>query len=192
MELKASGHAPKGFRPLSSLRQVRLDSTKLSAADDYEQLRENVWEKVIADGEHSYLWLKLFQSFGLDDTVWLFPRLIAEIYAATTIERLHWVTKFLSFHGSLMVLRQPDLTRHFLTRARELGGYEKIRAALYGATGPHSTGWTNGELNEEDDYVEAEAAKAAELHADDAELHPFFRWIAECERSEKRRARTEY
>ena len=91
-----------------------------------------------------------------------------------------------------MVLRQPDLTRRFLTRARELGGFEEIRAALYCASGPHTTGWTNGELNEADDYVEAEALKAAEQHAHDPELHPFFRWMAECEQSQKRRARTEH
>ena len=91
-----------------------------------------------------------------------------------------------------MVLRQPDLTRRFLTRARELAGYEEIRAALYCATGPQTTSWTDGELKEEDDYVEAEALKAAELHANDPELHPFFRWIAECEQSHKRRERTEH
>ena len=69
---------------------------------------------------------------------------------------------------------------------------KKFGAALYCATGPHTTGWTDGELNEEDDYVEAEALKAAELHANDPELHSFFRWMAESEQSQKRRARTEY
>ena len=192
VEFEVSGHAPKEFCALSTFRQVWLDSAKLQTAADFEQLRADVWEKVIANDEHSYRWLQLFQSFGLSDTAWLQARLLAEIDAATTIERLHWVTRFLAFRGSLMVLRQPDLTRRFLTRARELAGYEEIRAALYCATGPQTTSWTNGELKEEDDYVEAEALKAAELHANDPELHPFFRWIVECEQSQKRRERTEH
>ena len=91
-----------------------------------------------------------------------------------------------------MVLRQPNLTRRFLTRARELGGFDEIRFALYCATGPQGTGWTNGEMNKDDDYVEAEALKAAEQHAHDLELHPFFRWMAECEQSQKSRERTEH
>ncbi len=192
VEFEVSGHPPKEFRALSTFRQVWLDSAKLQTAADFEQLRADVWEKVIANDEHSYRWLQLFQSFGLSDTAWLQARLLAEIDAATTIERLHWVTRFLAFRGSLMVLRQPDLTRRFLARARELAGYEEIRAALYCATGPQTTSWTNGELKEEDDYVEAEALKAAELHANDPELHPFFRWIVECEQSQKRRERTEH
>ncbi len=120
------------------------------------------------------------------------PRLLKEIDEAGTIERLRWVTRLLSFRGSLMVFHQPELTRHFLSRAKALGGYEVLRAALYGATGPHTTSWTNGKLNEEDDYVEAEALKAAQQHADEPELHTFFSWVAECEQSDKRRARTSY
>jgi hypothetical protein len=192
IELEESGKAPKGFVALSTYRLPHLDSAKLRAAEDFEQLREDIWAKVVADNERSYFWLKLFQTFGLSDTAWLLPRLLAEIESAQTVERLHWVTSFLSFQGSLMIFRQPDLTRRFLTRARELGAYDQIRSALYIATGPHSTGWTNGEMNQEDDYVEAEAIKAAEAHAGDPELYPFFHWIAEFEKSEKRRAKTEY
>lgn len=192
VELEVSGLAPTGFRALSTFRQIWLDSTKLQTAADFEQIRADVWKRVIADDEHSYCWLQLFQTFGLSDTAWLQARLLAEIDATTTIERLYWVTKLLAFRGSLMVLRQPLLTRRFLTRARELAGYEEIRHALYRATGPQMTAWTEGELLEEDDYVEAEALKAAELHANDPVLHPFFRWIVECEQSQKRQHRTDY
>lgn len=192
VELEVSGNAPEGFLAFSTFRQIWLDSTKLQSSADFEGLRESVWEKVIANDEHSYRWLQLFQSFGLGDMSWLLPRLLAEIEAAQTVERLRWVMSFLSFRGSLMIFRQTDLARRFLRRARELGAYERIRSALYAATGPQSTSWTNGEMKKEDDYVEAEALKAAELHSSDPELCPFFRWIAECEASEKRRARTEY
>ena len=70
VELEASGYAPKGFRPLSSFRQVWLDSAKLSAAADFEQLREKVWQRVIADDEHSLLLASAFsiirpQRYGL-------------------------------------------------------------------------------------------------------------------------------
>lgn len=192
VELEVSGSIPGEFRALSKYRQIWLNSATLHACPDYEKLREDIWRKSTADDENSPLWLQLFQTFGLGDTEWLAPRLFAEISAAKTVEELRWVTRCLSFRGSLMIFRQPELTRQFLNRARELNGVEDIRAALCCATGSHATGWTNGKLNETDDYVETEAIKAAELHAHDEELHLFFREIAEAEQSHKRRMRIEH
>ena len=195
VEFQLSGDAPEKYEAMTFHRGIWLDAAKLSASPGFSDLREELWKKVAVHDEHSWLWLKLFQSFGLDDTSWLMPRLDREIESARDVEHLRWITKFISFHGSLIALRQPGLTRNFLEKAAQLGGDEgsrSIRAALYCATGPRMWGWTNGNMNSEDDYLEAEALKAAEQHAEDPVLYPFFRWIVECEQEKKRRIQAEH
>lgn len=192
VEFQSGEQAPDNFQAIPSFRPLWLDSAKLRTAPDFDQLREDVWRKAVVGSDRSDQWLRLFQTFALDDTAWFVPRLLNEIENATTLERLHWMTRFLSFRGSLLVFSQTEITRRFLTRALELGHYDQIRAALYVATGPQSSGWSNGKLNTMDDYVEAEASKAAERHQHDVDLYPFFRWIVEIEQSKKTRARTEH
>lgn len=46
-------------------------------------------------------------------------------------------------------------------------------------------GYTNGVLDEELDYVEAAAVKAAESHAEHPILGPFYRWIVEVEQKDR-------
>ncbi len=192
VELESSPAAPAGFRALNTFRPVWLDLAKLQTSPDFESLREDVWRHALAIDKSTFLWLQLFQHFGLSDVDWLESRLLSQVDAATSAERLRFLTKFISFRGSLIAMRRPALTRRFLTRAHELGCYDQTRADLYCATGPQTTGWTDGKMNIADDYVEAEALKAAADHANDPELHLFFRWVAENEQSSKRRARTEH
>jgi hypothetical protein len=93
------------------------------------------------------------------------------------------------FDGSLVIFRIPDLARAFLDRARHLGGkdgYEKMQVSLYHGCGPQGRAYTNGTLNPNLDYVEAEAVKAAEAHAKDEILGPFYRWIVEVEQNSRR------
>ncbi len=192
VEFEATGDAPKGFLAMPAFRQIWLDTEKLQSSPDFAQLRDDLWKRAMSDKEYPYNWVRLFQSLGLNDIEWLMPRLLAEIEAATAVERLRWLCEFVAFRGSLIVFRRPELTRQLLIRAHELGNYDAIRAALYCATGPQYTSWENGELDSTDDYVEAEAMKAAEHHSSDPELYQFYRWIVECERSQKRRNRTEH
>jgi hypothetical protein len=55
--------------------------------------------------------------------------------------------------------------------------------SLYHGCGPQSRAYTNGILDKNLDFVEAEAIKAAEAHATDDFLGPFYRWIVEVEQS---------
>ena len=63
--------------------------------------------------------------------------------------------------------------------------YKNIRASLYTGCGPQTRSFVNGTLDKELDYVEAEAAKAAEAHAADELLGPFYRWIVEIEQKNR-------
>jgi len=86
------------------------------------------------------------------------------------------------------VFREPDVTRAFLQRANELAGLtgiKEVRSDLYSSCGPQTRGYTAGELDKEDDYVEAEAAKAAAAHQNDAVLAPLYQWIVEAEQRDK-------
>ena len=64
-------------------------------------------------------------------------------------------------------------------------GYERIRTSLHVFTGPSGRSYCNGELDEDCDYVEAEAIKAATAHATDPVLGPFFRWIVDLEKHDR-------
>jgi hypothetical protein len=102
--------------------------------------------------------------------------------------------ELLHFNGSLIVVRFPEITRAVLRRAATLGGAEaegQTRSRLYVISGPASRGYTGGELNREDDYLEAEALKAAERHRDDEVLGRFYRWVVECEQKDRQWHRNE-
>jgi hypothetical protein len=62
---------------------------------------------------------------------------------------------------------------------------QQVRINLYWACRPQLRSYSNGILDKELDYVEAEAAKAAEAHASDEVLGPFYRWIVEVEQKER-------
>jgi hypothetical protein len=92
------------------------------------------------------------------------------------------------FEGSLVIFRFPDLTRALLRKAKTLGGQEvvdRIQWSLYAGCGPQARSYSNGALDKEMDYVEAEAVKAAEIHATDELLGPFYRWIVEIEQQQR-------
>jgi hypothetical protein len=101
---------------------------------------------------------------------------------------LHLLTDLLRFDGSLIVFGFPELTRAFLAKAQMLGGDEllkKLRSHLYRVTGPAAREYKDGIRDKEQDYVESEALKAAEVFASDALLGPFYRWIVEMEQQDR-------
>ena len=61
----------------------------------------------------------------------------------------------------------------------------EIRSNLYPGCGPQTRSYTNGTLDKGLDYIEAEAAKAAEIYAGDELLGPFYRWIVEIEQKNR-------
>jgi len=86
----------------------------------------------------------------------------------------------------------PEVARAYIERARQVGGDEgerRIKSSLYVGCGPHGKSYTGGVINKDDDYVEAEAAKAATAHANDSVLGPFYRWIVEIEQRDRENTR---
>jgi len=67
-----------------------------------------------------------------------------------------------------------------------------MRTTLYAVSGPRSRSGTNGELDKDKDYVEAEAIKAATAHAADTILGPFYRWVVEVEQHTREQSRKRY
>lgn len=181
--------APKGYQPFPSGFHFNLRIPGLFVDRDYKAICDDLWQRVLnREAPNSYYWLKLWQAVVLnDDEAWL-SRLQHEIGTAQSAEDLSALVEAIRFDGSLVVFRFPDLTRAFLTKAQTLGSNElfsAVRASLAVGCGPMSRGYTNGVLDEKYDYVEFEAAKAAETHASDPVLGPFYRWIVETEQRDR-------
>ncbi len=169
----------------------------LEKEPDFAEICAFLWQKTATTTEDylGYVWRELFQSIALDHEQYWLPQLTAAVAAADSIDQLRGVLEIIHFDGSLVIFRYPDLTKAVLLKASDLEGtkgYERMRAGLYTLSGPSGRSFTNGELEKESDYLEAEAIKAAELHAADAILGPFFRWIVEIERHEREEHRRRY
>jgi len=187
MALKPRAELAKVFEKLDPAKETIVYCQSGNRAAQSAAVLAELGFKNVRVYDSSWLGYSSWLSAPADDEVWTnFGSL------PTTIKGLEWVSRFLSFHGSLMVFRLPNLTRRLLVRARELSGYEDVRELLYWATCPQTTSWSNGTLAKEDDYVETEAIKAAETHANDPELLSFFGWIAERVQAEKRKARADH
>jgi hypothetical protein len=101
---------------------------------------------------------------------------------------LSWLADLINFDGSLVIFREPDVARSLLQKADVIGGGKavaEIRSNLYASCGPQTRSYSEGELDKEDDYVEAEATKAALAHSSDNVLGPFYRWIIEAEQRDR-------
>lgn len=175
----------------------RFQLPGLEKESDFPTICAFLWQKATTaiDGNMVFVWRKLFQAVALDHEEYWLPQLTAAVAASESIEQLHGVLEILDFDGSLVIFRFPDLTKAVLAKAGDLEGNkgcERMRAGLYTLSGPSGQSFTNGELDQESDYLEAEAIKAAELHAQDDLLGPFFRWIVEVERHEREKNRQRY
>ena len=169
---------------------ARFELEGLSAEPDFAEICTFLWKKATPTVQSymGFVWRELLQGIVLDHENFWLPRLTSAIEATTSFVALRDTLEIIHFDGSLIVFRYPDLTKAILAKATDLGGtkdYERMREALHTMSGPSGRSFTNGELNKESDYVEAEAIKAAEMHAKDAILGPFFRWIVEFERHER-------
>lgn len=169
----------------------------LAQEPDFAAICEFLWKQATttAEGYMGYVWRELFQGTALDHEKYWLPQLTAAVAAAESIEQLRGALEIIHFDGSLVIFRYPDLTKTVLAKASDLGGtkgFERMRAGLYTLSGPSGRSFTNGELAKESDYMEAEAIKAADAHAQDPVLGPFYRWIVEIERHEREDHRRRY
>ena len=176
---------------------VRFELQGLSADADFDKICGFLWEKMMGKApEHMrYIWRELFQGIVLDRVDFWLPKLTAAVNSATSLKQLREVMAVIHFDGSLIVFFFPDLTKAILQRAEDIEGvegYERMRRTLYAVSGPLSRSGTNGELDKDDDYVEAEAIKAATTHAADSVLGPFYRWIIQVEQHARDQSRRLY
>ena len=181
--------APEDYRAVPFNFGGRLNMPNLVNEPDYPEICGKLWGQImnIKSPQH-HCWELLFQAVVLCNPVFWLDRMQREVESAASEEILKMFTVLLRTEGSLLIFRFPELTRTFLLRARNLGGQElflEIRSNLYTGCGPQTRSYTNGTLDKGLDYVEAEAAKAAEIHADDELLGPFYRWIVEIEQKNR-------
>jgi len=181
----AAKDTPPDYLPVPFGFEGRLSLPGLKKEPDFPEICQGLWENILKlDNPERLFWMPLFQAVVLEyPALWL-DRMRQEVEAAASEKTLSVLAALLKFEGSLVIFRYPDLTRAFLARARSLGGqplYDSLRSNLYTGCGPQTRSYSNGILDKDLDYVEAEAVKAAEAHSKDEILGPFYRWIVEIE-----------
>jgi hypothetical protein len=185
------------YRPLFNPYCGSLDLSALKIIDQYQSICEFLWSKVVltpSENTHSS-WVELFQMVVMDNTGFWLPRLLTKIDTASQWNELRSLVDLISFDGSLIIFRFPQIPSAFLKKAEDLdgmNGVKRMQLALYIASGPKGRSFTNGNLDPGSDYLEAEALKAMERHADNPVLRPFYRWITQLERDERERTKSSY
>lgn len=189
IEWSLSGRRTKVFNPIPQGYRDTFDLPGLKEDAEFHQICDELWKRVDdPEVKGSFHWLRAFQAVVLNDRSNWVPRLLQAIASANSIERLSWLVHLIDFDGSLLIFREPDVIRSLLQRANDIGGgdgLKEIRRALYASCGPKTRSYSGGELDKEDDYVEAEASKAATLHQNDCILGPFYKWIVEAEQRDR-------
>jgi hypothetical protein len=175
---------PQGWRSNFILPGLQADS-------DYPKISADLWKRVTAPGQpQRHEWRKLFQAVVVGGAGDWTDELRRRVECCESVEALGMLTELLRFSGSLVIFRTPTLARAILVRAEQLGGSREVgefTVRLYATAGPGGKSYTNGRLDPHDDYVEAEAIRAAETHADDPVLGPFYRWIVQVEEEQRNR-----
>lgn len=174
-----------GYNPIPDGWPSNSCLSGLQTHPDYKVICDELWGRVTSPAQPKrYHWVELFKSVVLQDPGNWLPRLNEFVQACPSAEELSALVRLVCFDGSLVIFRQPEFTRRVLQRAESLGDQaikEALRCSLYHTAGPQGRSYTNGKLDEDSDYVEAAAIKAAEAHAEDPILGPFYRWIVEVE-----------
>jgi hypothetical protein len=176
---------------------ARFELPGLENEPDFPAICAHLWEQTIGKLSHfmGHVWRELFQGVVLDHTELWLPKFEEAVRSSSTYENLRGLVEILHFDGSLVFFRIPRLTKLILSQAEDLSGtdgYKRMRSSLLALSGPVTRSFSNGELDQDSDFVEAEAIKAASTHAADDILGPFYRWIAEAERHDRERSRKLY
>jgi hypothetical protein len=183
-----SREAPDDYHPVPTDFRSRFRIPGLASEQDFARICEDLWHKASCRREANvHWWVWLFQAVAFDGPPLWTSWMQRDIEVASSEEDLLWLASIIRFEGSLVVFRFPALTRALLSRAQAFGGKtaEKMRSALYAASGPQVRLYNQGALDGRLDYVQAEAVKAAQAHAQDEVLGPFYRWVAEAEQSDR-------
>ena len=185
----ASGKTAGSYNPIPHGYHRQIDLSSLVKESDYAAICDDLWSQISdSEGPNTYCWVRLFQAVIFENPQLWPPRMLGAIARAGSSDELLWLVQLLRFEGSLVIFRFPEIARAFLDRGQALGGdhlRDKVRVGLYSACGPQTRLYSGGILDKELDYVEAEASKAAEAHASDELLGPFYRWIVEVEQKER-------
>lgn len=191
---RSGRNTPREYHALPEVIEGRFRFPQLTHAKKFGTICETLWRHALR-GQGSVqgrAWVEFFQAVVISDEGFWLPKLLTEIKKALTLKRLWWLNQLISFDGSLIVFRLPAVTRAFLQRAHALAGDEgvkEIRSSLYVGCGPRGRSFTEGALDEDSDYVEAEAVRAAEANAHDPDLGSFYRWIVEIEQRDREQLR---
>ena len=176
---------------------ARFELPGLENEPDFPAICAHLWEQTMATLTHfmGCVWRELFQGVVLNHTELWRPKFEEAVRLSSTYDNLRNLVEVLHFDGSLIFFRIPGLTKLILRHAEDLSGtdgYKRMRLSLWALSGPGGRSYSNGELDQDSDYVEAEAIKAASTHAADDILGPFYRWIVEGERHDRERSRKLY
>jgi hypothetical protein len=186
---ETSGNAPDDYSSVPGGLRGTLALSAIAKEPDYPAICDDLWTRVSDPGAPgAYAWVRLFQAVVFEDPARWPARMLDAVANAESEAVVRWLAQLLRFEGSLLVFRFPEITRAFLERGRGLGGdplYKKMRVELYTGCGPQTRSYSNGIPDKETDYVEAEARKAAEAHAQDELLGSFYRWIVQIEQKER-------
>jgi hypothetical protein len=184
--------SPADFRyvPLPRELNERFVLDGLETEPDFARICADLLVRALNESKQGErgAWTALFQGVAIAHPAHWLEKLLAEIGQCPDEAMLVALTHLIRFDGSLLIFTHPELTRAFLARAEELEGGEgrkKMESRLYALSGPRTRGYTNGMLDAGSDYLEAAALRAAEAHAEDAALGPFYRWIAAVERDDR-------
>jgi hypothetical protein len=184
------------YSPIPLDFETEFSLSELSKEPDYSEICDELWSRVTGVyNPQSSFWQRLFKAVVMrHPPAWL-ARMTREIETSQSAEKLSLLVELLRFDGSLLIFRFPEIPRALLTKAKLLGGkklFEIIREGLYRGCGPQTRAYGSGALDAELDYVESEAVKAAEAHANDELLGPFYRWIVEAEQKERLMHKMDY
>ena len=177
------------YTPIPHDMEGRLSLPELMKDPRIDAIVADLWERAENFPDESrWMWIKLFQAVVIEEQQFWYERFRREVAKAALGDELLRLIQLISFEGSLIVFRFPEITEDLLQRAAVLGGEEllkSVRSKLHRGSGPGVRGYTNGQLDAEYDYLEAAALKAAEKHADNPVLGPFYRWIVEVEQKDR-------
>jgi hypothetical protein len=185
------------YSPLLSANCGCIDFSTLKKTDLYPAICEFLWNKLHFNSIESthFSWIEFFQMVAIDNYEFWLPRLITKIKQATQLDELKSLVDLISFDGSLIIFKFPEVAEAFLEKAENLegnNGVKRMQWALYNASGPKGRSFTNGIMDTASDYLEAEALKAIDHYAENPILGPFYRWITQVERDERERSKSAY
>jgi hypothetical protein len=188
-ETKA-GSSSENYEPMPYFGELALAG--LAGLPDFEKLASQLLEAIFSRSlEARPPWRKLFIACVSRTSPLLALLLTERLKQITSHDDLLDLVRLLSFEGSVVVYRHPQLVEDLLKRARAFGpaAFDEIQWKLIHAAQPITRGYTNGELDGQYRYALVEAEKAYAMHSEHALLGPFYLKIVEIEKADVERQR---